>query len=92
MSLLVANKNQTAEGSNIFSLFVEAWTLIESFDPYNCVTEYGQYSLRIQGTEVSIFKCVPTSVSWFAKHDEVFTLTLGVDISSAEVETSPDSR
>lgn len=91
MSLLVANENQTPEAS-IFSLFVEAWTLIESFDPHNCVTECGEYSLRIQGTRVSIFKCVPTSVSWFTKHDELFTLTLGVDISSAEVETSPDSK
>jgi hypothetical protein len=94
MSLLVGNghdergvyRDQTAEANSVLNLSVEAWTLNESFDPES-VTECGEYSLRIQGTQVSLFK-VSISDSWQAKDDEICTLTLRVDIGSAEVETS----
>lgn len=77
------------DSSAVIILSVEAWTLMETFDPEprKTFTDRSQCSFRIDGVEVSIIKG-PINVSWATKHDEICCLKLGTDISSVEVNWS----
>ena len=97
MTSLVGNKQSkhgvlepwTTKDSIDVILSVDAWTLVESFDPgsHDPVTNCGQYSLHIKRAEVSIFKA-STDVAFFSKHNEICNLKLGTDINSVEVKWS----